>query len=175
MIVHPLAWIPSQARPRLFAALLALTLGLFGVFRLLDSPLRTPAAPNGVVSFELAGNPAQANAIIQSWDASAREYAAFGLGLDYLFMPAYALTLSLALLLTTAERPRLHQWGNWLGWGVLLAALFDAVENFSLWQILNGAALTGYPRLAALMATIKFAILLIGIAFVLLGWVLPKK
>ena len=53
---HPLDFLPSDKRKPLFLSLLALTLILFAVFRALDAPLRTPAAPNGIVSYELAGD-----------------------------------------------------------------------------------------------------------------------
>jgi hypothetical protein len=52
---HPLEIIPEEYRQRIFLTLLALTLMLFAVFRVLDQPLRTPVAPNGIVSFEFAG------------------------------------------------------------------------------------------------------------------------
>jgi hypothetical protein len=55
--------------------------------------LRTAAAPNGIVSYELAGNIKPAAEILASWDARAQLFAAFGLVLDYLFMTAYALAL----------------------------------------------------------------------------------
>ena len=42
---------------------------------------------------------ANAQAMLDSWDARAQLFAAFGLGLDYLFMPAYGLTAALACLL----------------------------------------------------------------------------
>ena len=90
---HPLDFIPANKRKPAFFAFLTLTLILFAVFRVLDSPLRTAAAPNGIVSYELAGNIKPAAEILGSWDARAQLFAAFGLGLDYLFMPAYALTL----------------------------------------------------------------------------------
>ena len=125
----------------MFFPLLALTLGLFGIFGILDFPLRTPSAPLGIVSFELAGTPENANAIIESWDQRAKLFAAFGLGLDYLFMPAYALTISLGVLMA------LRKHGGWftkiggaIGWGALLAALFDAVENVFLWRLCRMAA-----------------------------------
>ena len=54
---HPLEFLPAHRRKPVFFALLALTAVLFGIFRVLDAPLRSDAAPNGIISFELAGTP----------------------------------------------------------------------------------------------------------------------
>lgn len=173
---HPLACIPSEKRKPLFFAFLALTLIIFGVFRLLDTPLRTDAAPNGVVSFELAGNIKTAAGILGSWDERAQLFAAFGLGLDYLFMPSYALALALGILLAAGRHPGIYEKiGAGLGWGALAAAVFDAVENYSLWRLMLGDFEVLWPRLAAICATIKFALLLLGIIYALTGWLWKKN
>lgn len=172
---HPLDFVPNERRASLFVSLLFLTLSLFAVFRILDAPLRNAAAPNGIVSYELAGEIKPAVEILASWDARAQLFAAFGLGLDYLFMPAYALTLALGILLAAERHPGwFARLGAWLGWGALAAALFDAVENFSLWQFLLGDFQALWPRLAALCATAKFSLLLLGLVYALLGWAWRK-
>lgn len=175
-MLHPLAAIPTDKRKFLFLSLLALTLILFAVFRVLDSPLRTAAAPSGIVSYELAGTPTAAQSILDSWDARARLFAAFGLGLDYLFMPSYALALSLGILLAAGwHAGAFAKLGAWLGWGALAAALFDAVENFALWQFMLVDFQALWPRLAAICATVKFVLLLLGLAYTLIGWLWPKR
>jgi hypothetical protein len=173
---HPLDFIPQDARKRMFFPLLALTLVLFAVFRVLNAPLVTSAAPGGIVAFELAGNIKTTMGVIASWDQTAHLFAAFGLGLDYLFMPCYALALSLGTLLAAGRH------GGWFkalgalaGWGTLAAALFDAVENFVLWKILLGAWVSPLPELAAVCAQIKFGLLALGLVYALAGWVLPRK
>ncbi|MGE5464956.1 MAG: hypothetical protein ACM3PS_16450, partial [Syntrophothermus sp.] len=113
---HPLHFFPTHLCRTFFFTFLFLTLILFAVFRALDQPLRTGAAPNGIVSFELAGTPLMARTITESWNQSstllsatgepdpdlvnvAHAFAAFGLGLDYLFMPVYAFALAFGTLL----------------------------------------------------------------------------
>ncbi len=173
---HPLEFIPEKSRTKIFVPLLIFTLGLLGVFRLLDGPLKGPATPAGIVSFELAGTVEKANTIMESWDARAQLFAAFGLGLDYLFLVAYGLTISLGVLMVTAKHGgKFVVLGNYLGWGALLASLFDAIENLALWRILGGWATPYCPRVAALSATIKFILIIIGLGFALLGWLLPKR
>ena len=173
---HPFDFTPSSARKPLFFSSLFLTLILFAVFRALDTPLRTAAAPNGIVSFELAGDIKPAAEMLASWDARAQLFAAFGLGLDYLFMPAYALALSFGILLAAGRHAGwFAKLGAPLGWLALVAAVFDAVENFALWQFLLGDFQALWPRLAAVCATIKFTFLLAGLAYALIGWLWPRK
>jgi len=173
---HPFDSIPSERRKPLFLSFLFLTLLLFAVFRALDTPLRTAAAPNGIVSYELAGNIKSGAEILASWDTQAQLFAAFGLGLDYLFMAAYALALSFGILLAASRH------SGWfaklsapLGWLALAAALFDAVENFALWRFMLGDFQAIWPFLAFYCATIKFIFLLVGLGYALISWLWPRK
>jgi hypothetical protein len=191
---HPLEFIPVEHRKRMFFTLLIPTLILFAIFRILDAPLRTPAAPNGIVSFELAGSPLQAKVITDEWKRSSLllsqvagqanpdivnipyTFATFGLGLDYLFMPLYAFALAFATLLAAGRH------GGWFkslgavaGYGAFAAAVFDAVENYALFQILLGRVFSPYPEIAYYCASLKFGLLLIGLLYAMAGWLLPKK
>ena len=180
---HPLEFFPIQNRKQIFFMLLALTLILFAVFRVLDQPLRTSAAPRGIVSFELAGDVGTVNSILASWKQASLllsavagkpnpdivnipfAFAAFGLGLDYLFMPVYALTLSLGILLATQKHTAwMRSVGAVTGYGAFVAPLFDTVENYALFQILLGRVFSPYPEIAFYCATIKFCLLILGIA-----------
>ncbi len=173
---HPLDFIPSASRKPLFFTALALTLILFAIFRVLDVPLRTPAASNGIVSFELAGTPAAAQSMIDSWDARARLFAAFGLGIDYLFMPIYSLALTLGILLAAGR----HQGGfktigAVAGWGAFVAAAFDALENLGLTaSLLNGVSVP-WPQISAFSATIKFTLLVMGLVYAILAGLWPRQ
>ena len=161
---HPLEFIPQTLRKPLFYFFFIFTLVIFGVFRPLDVPLQTSAAPSGIVSFELARTLDSSQAMINSWDENARLTAAFGLGFDYLFMPIYAVALSLGLLLAGSGKANwYHNLTAWLGWGAFAAALFDAVENYSLWRVLTGSVDPMFPQIAAFCATIKFILLVAGL------------
>lgn len=192
---HPLDFVPAVNRKPLFFAFLAATLLLFAAFRVIDAPLRTTAAPNGIVSFELAGVPFQAQAIINSWHEAgllasdvagepvpgmvsrAYSFAVFGLGIDYLFMPVYATALALGILLAAGRhRGWFFTLGAWLGWGAYAAALFDAIENYALARmLLLNEVWSPYPEIAAFSASVKFVLLLLGLFFALVGWLWPKK
>jgi len=192
---HPLNFLSTRNRKRIFFTFLTGTLVLFAVFRVLDVPLQTSAAPNGIVSFELAGSPFQAQAILDSWYeiaylASSVEgqpvpgligrvygFAAFGLGIDYLFMPVYATALALGILLAAGKHGGwFATFGAWLGWGAYVAALFDAVENYALARmLLLNQVWSPYPEVAAFSASAKFVLLFLGIFYALVGWAWPKK
>jgi hypothetical protein len=176
-IHHPLDILPANLRKPLFYAALAATLLVMAVFRLiLDPPLRTTSAPNGIVSFELAGTPLKAGLIVSSWDTNALLFTAFGLGFDFLFMPVYATAIALGVLLAAGRHPgRFSSVGAWVGWGAFAAALFDAAENVCLFKILLGSGVSSYPQIAALYATVKFGLILLGMGYALLGWALPKR
>jgi hypothetical protein len=191
---HPLEIVSSQSRKRFFFTFLFLTLVMFAIFRVIDQPLHTDAAPNGIVSFELAGDPPTAKAIVDSWkqlssllSAVAGKpnpdivntpfvLAAFGLGLDYLFMPLYAFALAFGTLLAAQKHQGwIHSLAVLAGYGAFAAALFDAAENYSLLQILLGAYQSSYPAIAAFCASVKFGLLIFGLLVGFLGWVLPKN
>jgi hypothetical protein len=173
---HPLENLPGNFRKPLFWTFLAGTLVLFVLFRVLNTPLITPAASGGIVTFELAGDLRHTQAVLDSWDARARLYAAFGLGLDYLFMVFYATALMLGTLLAAGRHAGwIKSLGGLAGWAALVAALLDAVENIALWTILTGGASDPWPGLAAACASVKFAFLGLGLLNALAGWVWPKK
>lgn len=173
---HPLEFVPQEARKRLFFTLLVLTLSLFAIFRVLDTPLQTDYAPSGIVSFELAGTPQNAAHIVLTWPAEAMLNAAFGLGIDYLFMPVYAFALAFGTLLAAGRHAGwLKSLGAVAGYGAFAAALFDAVENYALFQVLLGAFDSSYPMLAAVCATVKFGLLAFGLAVAVAGGVIPRS
>lgn len=173
---HPLEFIPQTSRKALFLTFLLLTLILFAVFRVLDAPLQTEYAPNGIVSFELAGSPQNSAHIVLTWSDEALLNAAFGLGIDYLFMPLYTFALAFGTLLTAGRHSGwLRSLGAAAGYGAFAAPLFDAVENFALYQVLLGAFDSQYPALAAACAAIKFGLIAFGLIYAILAGVMPGR
>lgn len=172
---HPFDFMPPGWWPRFFWPLLGSTILLIIVFGVTGAPLTTEAAPYGVVSFELAGSVEHAQKILASWDADTQIRAAFGLGLDYLFMVVYASTIAFGCGIGSRVLQRnnwpLAGWGTPLAWGVLLAAILDAIENFALTSILLGYVVSPLPEIARWCAIFKFALIFIGIVYVLYGGV----
>lgn len=167
---HPLALIPTAYRPRLFIFFLVLTLAVMVALNVLGTPLQTAAAPAGIVSYEFSRDTAGANTILNSWDNLAKQYAALNLGLDYLFMPAYSTAIALACIwVGRAIGGRAYKAAIWLAWGQWLAALLDATENVALLNMLFDTTEAPWPQLAYWCATFKFALVILGLLFVLIG------
>lgn len=166
---HPLARFSPAAQRRALLPLSAATLLLTAVLQGVDRPLQTAAAPWGIVSFELAGSLAAAQAIIASWDQTAQLHAALSLGLDYLYMPLYAVTIALACLWAAGGVVRpwrvAARLGFVLAWGLGLAALLDALENAALWQVLLGSEGAAWPVVARWCAIAKFALVIAGLIY----------
>lgn len=168
---HPFASVHARTLLRLFWAVFAATVMAMIILQIVGRPLQTQAAPMGIVSFEFARTPANAQAMVDSWDTVTRIHAGFSLGFDYLFMPLYSTAIGLACIwggrMLHRRGWRLAVLGGSLAWGLWLAALFDAVENFALWQLLVAPAAPPWPALAWWMATIKFALIALGLFYYL--------
>lgn len=167
----------------LFWPLLFFTLALSILFQVvIGPPLKTPAAPLGIVSYELVGTPAGAQAILDSWNPLARAYAGFSLGIDYVYMPCYALTIGLACGWAArrlrAKSKALSILGLVFGWGVGVAALCDATENVALAKMLLGGVAAPWPAIARWCATAKFALIIAGLLYALAGlifWLTTRR
>jgi hypothetical protein len=170
---HPLESIAPERRKRYFWPFLVITLVVMALLNAVSAPLTTSVAPYGIVSYELAGDVATAEAILSSWDTDARLRAAFGLGFDYLFMIAYSATIALACV-WAAGIVRQRGWPlAWLGiplaWGQWLAAGLDALENLALAVILFGAPASPWPEIARWSAIFKFALVFLGMFYAFYG------
>jgi hypothetical protein len=162
---HPLEAIPHGKRLGVFFALLALFLVITIGFRFIG-----PAQPT-IVDFELAGTTTRATEIINAWDTPDKVRAGFSLGFDFLYMPVYSTLIALACV-WAAGVLAFRQWrttGLLLAWGLWAAALFDAIENVALTIMLLGTVADPYPQIAMVFASIKFALILLGLVFVLLA------
>ena len=164
-MTHPLTAIAPDRRIRWFVPLLIATLLLTFLFRFIG-----PAQPT-IVDFELAGSVPKAQSIIDAWNETDRIRAGFSLGIDYLYMPIYSTTIALACVLAVGVL-KSKAWrtiGLLLAWGLWIAALFDAVENVALYTELLGNNTAPWPQIAQLCATIKFGLILLGLAYVVVG------
>jgi hypothetical protein len=172
---HPFMWIAESSRTRtgIVAALIAF--GLLITLQALNAPLSTNAAPSGIISYELAGDVATAEEILDSWGPAGRVYAGLSLGLDYLFLFTYAIAIGLVCVLT-ADRLRaraafLSTLGFWLAWGMIAAGAFDFVENYGLIRMLIGEGKPWWPTIAYWCAVIKFILVGLGLAYLVVGFI----
>jgi hypothetical protein len=170
---HPLEAIPQGKRLCVFLVLLSLFLVITIGFRFIG-----PAKPN-IVDFELAGTTARTSEIINAWDTQDKVRAGFSLGIDFLYMPVYSTLIALACVWAAGIFAS-RQWratGLLFAWGLWAAALLDAVENMALTVLLFGTVANPYPQIAQLCATLKFCLILLGLAFAVVALVayLVKK
>ena len=171
----PFTWVRQSALGRLFVVIFIITLGVMVSLQVLGAPLRTEAAPGGIISFEFGGDLETSQAILDSWGQEGKIYAGLQLGLDYLFMPAYALAIGLGCVLVSSSFQRasaaLTHLARWLVWGQFLAAGLDALENYALIRLLLGSVNSLWPSTAYWSATVKFGLVGVGLLYVLVGTV----
>lgn len=163
-------WQLTDKRSLICLAILNLLLMI--TLQFLNAALVTGAAPGGIVSYEFVANLDEARTILNAWSPRQQLYAAFSLGLDYLFMPAYALLLA-GLCRVIARRqnaPFLTSLGNHLAVGQFVAAGFDVLENVALIQLLLGSEQSFWPPLSYGSASIKFTLVTLGILYIVAGF-----
>ena len=129
--------------------------------------------PYTIIGFEFAGTLESANAMIDTWKMNPEVFAKlnFMMGFDYLFMITYSsfLMLSSGHIAARMEKGVLNTVGIMIAWLQPIAAILDAVENYALWKLILGTENTIYPVLAKGCAIPKFAIVAIGVIFLLVG------
>ena len=170
---HPLECLSPHKRTLIFLLLLGLTVVLLLSMNFVGLPLNTAAAPQGIISFEFAATPERAQEMLDSWSPDARIRAGFIQGLDFLFPIAYSTTVALGCVMAagviTRRGQAISRLGAWLAWGLWLAAVLDYIENIGLLFILFGIVQSPYPQIAAVCASIKFALLAIGLVYSFYG------
>lgn len=170
MVRDPWSSTNPTARKRLFLASSVLLLGLSAVMLRLDLSLRTEAAPNGVVDYELAGTVERTASILDSWPQPAREAAMLLHGLDYLYLIVYPVWFSLACAgLARARGGRVGACGIAAAWLVLLAIPLDAVENRALIVQLFDGPHASAAALARACAVPKFAVVAIAAGYMIVA------
>jgi len=171
---HPFEWLSIPAQKLSFIVLFVLTLVLMVGLQVLGGPLKTEAAPAGIVSFEFAGKLSVAQEMIESWGPRGQVYAGLNLGLDYLFLVAYASCIGLGCVLAARGLAR-QTLGALLAWGQLGAAFLDCVENYALIRVLLGSEREMWLVVARWCATPKFLIVAAGLLFVVIGAVVRAR
>lgn len=173
---HPFEWLSASGQKQAFVLFVVLTLVIMASLQVLGGPLKTEVAPMGIVSFEFAGELSRAQSMVESWGPKGRVYAGLNLGLDYLFLFAYASAIGLGcVLLSQRWLKRIESVGLVgvvLSWGQWVAALLDGVENYALIQVLLGAEVELWPALARWCAMPKFLVVGAGLVYIILGAVL---
>ena len=173
---HPFEWLTKSNQKRAFVLLLILTLAVMAALIYFDTHLKTKAAPNGILSYEFAGNLSTAQNMIKSWGEDGQIYAGLSMGLDYLFLIVYAFTIGLGCVLTGEKLSEKFASANIIGsilaWGLIIAALLDAIENYALIKILLGSVEEFWLTIAWVCAAPKFALVGFGLLYLIIGTIL---
>ncbi len=173
---HPFEWMSEHGQKRAFIGVFVFTLAIMTGMNIIGHPLVNDTAPQGIVSFELAGSFEAAQRIMAAWGATGLISAGLSLGFDYLFLVVYAICIALGCVLVARAlryRVRIFQpIGALLAWAQFLAALLDAVENYALIRLLLGSAENRWPVLARLCAGPKFMIVAAGLLYIIGGLIL---
>lgn len=144
---------------------LLVTAVLLLILVLVNQPLRTGSAPQGIVSFQMAATADQSMAIIRSWREGGLLWAQVSLWLDFLFVPAYLFTLILLTNHLTRDRPgvRERNVARWVKALFVAAGTGDLAENILLLNNMDPP--TDVVSLSATVcALIKFTGLMLGAA-----------
>lgn len=117
------------------------------------------ARGHGIVALELAFTEARFAQIVRDWGEVGRAAAIEQVWWDFVWIPAYCLTLWSALRLAGAPT---SLWTRRAAAGVLLAGACDVVENIGLLRALSASSTGVVVPVISLMATVKFALLLVA-------------
>jgi hypothetical protein len=153
------------------SAIASLVIG--AVLVALDRQMVDAGGP-GIIGFELAGSEDRATEILADWGDDGTDAAKTSLWLDYAYIVAYGTFLVLAASATRdlAER---RGWDRMAAFGLpamtfaAAAAAFDAIEDVGLLLAVNQQGDDLAPRLAQVCAILKFALLALTIAYLLVG------
>lgn len=145
----------------LFFATLSVILML--QLRGIDAPLQE-AAPGGIVGYELAWSAARANDYLTAWRGDLLETAKVSLGVDFAFLLAYPFMFATgaALLVRRPIAGAFDRFGDAIRKVVLLCIPLDAIENLSLWRMIDHGANDGLAHLATICAAIKFGLVIVA-------------
>ncbi len=174
---HPLDRVPVAYRGRLFILLLVMTFGCTFALGRLGKSLETSEAPNGILSFEFAGDSETAQRMIESWQGQAMADAWRVQNLDLLYPLLYSTTQTLACLWVANLCGR-HNWqsmaggANFLAWGQWTSAIFDYIENFAIYIMFSGTVESPWPEVSWYSASVKFILIALGLLCTLLGVIL---
>lgn len=153
------------ALPKSLKTGLIATVVLLAALILINQPLKTGSAHQGIVSYQLAGSAEQALGIIQSWGDEGLQWAKLSLWFDFLFIPVYCVTLVMLTRHFTLDRPGVRErtTARWIRTLFITAGLADVTENVLLLNNLD-APTDAISLAATISALVKFTALTLGIA-----------
>ncbi|MFX0090935.1 MAG: hypothetical protein ACFFBD_04155 [Candidatus Hodarchaeota archaeon] len=160
----------------------------FSILTILFQVFGTDATATGygILDFEFGFTSQQIGIIFNAWNDNIFQQQTLGVYLDFIYIPSYVLLLGgLTLLLARNLEGKIQKMGLFFTITAGIAGMFDITENIGLLLMLNdansyinGTATDIIPMITSICATIKFGLLIIGIAFFILSlayWVLTQR
>lgn len=176
--LNPFTWLSPQFQKRALIFFGVAALILLIILSVVDQPLKNVHS-GGMIAFELTGSFEHSQEMLDSWDHNAKLFAAFSLGIDYLFMVAYSLFLALLIFKLSEKFIGQKEWfsqlGIYLSWAQFAAAFFDAMENYFLLRILLGSQSEIFSSLAFYSASIKFVLIILGLIYIVSALILRTR
>jgi hypothetical protein len=167
---------PSRWSLRTWTLAFAVVLALVAVVgRGAGGPRRCDGAAS-MISFELAGNPTRARAVLDDWRETSglspdafREGVRRAIWVDAAFIPIYVAAMALACLAVAVAAgdgsPRLARAARAFACAQPVPGLLDYVENYALARMVAGPVEPPWPGVAAAFAWPKFGILAVTALF----------
>lgn len=159
-----------MANIRIIGTLFTGTIMIMILLRMQGAPLQTPDTPLGIVSLELADSKTATERILGRWSTVGVTAAAkTNILVDFIFIPFYALlfyTLCGSIAVRSNGFATLS--GTAIAFACLIAGLLDVFENLLMLSSLNGWYNAGTAIMTASFAWVKFGLLAIASAYILL-------
>jgi hypothetical protein len=166
-------WNPSNLMPAgtrawllVVCVLLYLIVGHF--MRHLVEKMRPPP-----IRLQFAWGEVKASEILDKWNAGDKRAARQNLGLDFVLIVIYVTGIALACTLA-ADALLAAGWpGGGIGGifvrAIIVAGLFDAIENVAQLLMLAGHKAQPWPALASVCASLKFGLIGVALLYALYG------
>jgi hypothetical protein len=140
----------------------------FGWLRWQGASLFTAESKGGIVDLEMADTPEKLQHLLAIWN---KQVAVNNIYIDFLFIPCYALFLAVCCKYMAEKivRPSYQIWANRLVKLLVVAALFDVVENILMLMSIAGNYTTETLLLTRLIASSKFLLVGLAILYILFG------
>ena len=159
----PFSRVPAAYRRAVQHTSTAVAVGLLIAITILGLPLRTDAAPLGLVSLQFAASPDVAARMLDSWVSVLRSRVLWTHGLDLVLPFAYALAVGTAATRAAARAASVGPSAQIAAGAVLVAAFADQVENVAMALTIAVVPSWGSLLVTLASATIKFATLAVAI------------
>jgi hypothetical protein len=166
-------------RRRALIASAAASIAIGAVLVVLDTRMMDAGGP-GIIGFEFAGSEERAAEILAEWGDDGTDAARASLWLDFAYILAYGTFLVLAAW-ATRDLAAFRGWRRMAAFGTAVipfaaaAAAFDAIEDVGLLLAVDREGGDLAPRLAQICASLKFALLAVTIAYLLVGLLLRLR